>query len=125
MSQDTPTASNPYVARMRDAALERLREETAERREVEKIVLGKNPGRDWTGDMVKLGADWLVEVCRRDERPTWTTVVAGKRGLNHHYTQEMAVLELIARRYDDNPNTSPAAAGYAARVLGIPTDPNA
>jgi hypothetical protein len=122
MDQPAPTTDNPYVARMKAAAYERWTEETAERRQVEEIVLGKNPGRDRTGDAVKLGDDWVVEVCRRDGSSTWTTVVDGKRGLTHHYTQEMAVLELVARRYDDNPNTSPMASAYAGRVLGIPAD---
>lgn len=104
--------------RMRDAAVEQQQERFAEHRKVTEIVLGSNRARRRVGEIVKLGDDYVVEVEDRDII-TWTTVVGGNGTPMHHHTQEMAVLDLIARRHDPNPSSTAAAAFYAGRVLGI------
>lgn len=104
---------------MKEAAYERWQQESAERREVEKVILGERPVRARIGEMVKLGDDYAVQVIRGDEA-TWTTVVGGKRSPFHHLTQELAVLHLIARRHEER--GADTAVIYAARVLGIPTE---
>jgi hypothetical protein len=116
------TARKSIQERLRDAAVEQAQERAAERRRVEEIVFGSRSfdSSERIGDIVKLGDDYVVEVERTGHDTTWTTVVAGKRSSWHHHTQEAAVLHLIARRYDDNPNSNAQAAFYAGRVLGIP-----
>ena len=122
MSQDTPTADNPMVARMKDAAYERWTAEERERREVSDLVLGPRSTSQWTGDMVKLGDDWLVEICERDQRPTWTTMVDGQPGRRRFADQDGALLHLLARRYEGVTERAYEAAKYAARVLSFPDD---
>jgi hypothetical protein len=108
----------PLLDRLRDAAVEQVREQQAEHRRIEKLVLGRD-SRDRVTDLVKLGDDYVVEVTARNGAITWTTVVNGEKTPYHHERQEDAVLHLIARRYDDNPNTNVNAACYAGRVLGV------
>lgn len=110
-------ADHPFLTRMKEAAYERQLEETQQRRQVEGIVLGKNPGRDRLGDVTKLGDDYVVEVIDRDGRSSWATVVGGTDSFWRWESQEIAVLALIARRYGDR---DAAAVPYAARVLNIP-----
>src|SRR5688572_19200658 len=117
------TAPPSIIDRMKDAAAEQTREQQDERRRVAEIVLGKNVGGYRVTDMVKVGDDYAVEVTDRKDDATWTTVVGGERGLTMFLTQEEAVLHLIARRYDDNPNSNVQAAFYAGRVLGVGTTP--
>jgi hypothetical protein len=116
------TAPKLIQERMRDAAVEQAQERAAEHRRVADIVLGsrRNP-RCRVVDVVRLGGDFVVEVQPGHDQPAvWTTVVGDARGNEYFTTQELAVLHLVARRYDDNPNTSTRAAFYAGRVLGIP-----
>lgn len=111
------------IQRMKDAAYERIQEQQNEHSYLADLVLGDitKRGVRYIGEIVKLGGDYLVEVFGRNrEDATWTTVVSGKPTSQHHYRQEEAVLHLIARRYDDDPNRSPQAAFYAGRVLGLP-----
>lgn len=103
--------------RLRDAAVEQVREQQAEHRRISDLVLGSD-SRDRVTDLVKLGDDYMVEVTARNGAITWTTVVNGEKTSFHHERQEDAVLHLIARRYDENPNTNIQAAFYASRVLG-------
>lgn len=118
---DATAQKKSIEERMRDAAVEQQRERAAERRNVEKIVLGERSfdSRERLGEIVNLGGDYVVEVGKTGHDTTWTTVVAGKRTSWHHHTQEAAILHLIARRYDDNDNSNHQAAFYAGRVLGI------
>lgn len=118
---DTRTS---ILDRMREAALTAIQEQQAEMRRVEQIVLGDN-SRDRVTDLVKLGEDYVVEVTARNGTVTFTTVVGGEKTPFHHERQEDAVLHLIARRYDDNPNTNLSAAYYAGRVLGVNPLPRA
>lgn len=110
--------------RMREAALTQVREQQAEMRRVEQLVLGDN-SRDRVTELTKLGDDYVVEVRQPNGCITWTTVVDGEKTPFRHERQEDAVLHLIARRYDDNPNTSLDAAYYAGRVLGVNPLPRA
>ena len=117
----TDTDRPSFLDRQRDAALAELREKQDEFRRVADIVLGTNRGsRQHVTNVIKLGDDYLVEVTKRDET-LWTTVVRQKASNSYFYGQEEAILHLIARRYDDNPNSNGSAAFYAGRVLGIPT----
>lgn len=108
----------------RDAALTQIRGQHAELRRVEEIVLGDN-SRDRVTEIVKLGDDYVVEVRQPNGCILWTTVVDGQKCSQYHERQEDAVLHLIARRYDDNPNTNLSAAYYAGRVLGVNPLPRA
>ena len=115
---------NPLVQRMKDAAFERWQEDGAKRREVEAIVLGPNAhSRDRLGEVVPFGDDWLVEVTSGTgdkAESLWTSVVGGKKTHARYWSQEHAVLNLIARRYTESLTDSHSAAVYAGRVLGIP-----
>lgn len=115
--------AHPQDAR-RDAAAEQVQERADESCKVAEIVLGTGShlGRERVGDVVKLGDDYLVQVMRNRSNTTWTTVVGGERSSWHYHTQEAAILHLIARRHDDNPNSNASAAFYAGRVLGLPKD---
>jgi hypothetical protein len=104
--------------RLRDAAVEQVHEQQAEYRRIGDLVLGRD-SRDRVTDLVKLGDDYVAEVTARNGMVTWTTVVNGEKTPFHHERQEDAVLHLIARRYDDNPNSNIQAAYYAGRVLGV------
>jgi hypothetical protein len=117
---DTTTPKS-IQERMRDAAVEQAQERADEHRRVTDIVLGRRPNpRYRVVDVVRLGDDFVVEVQPGHDQPVWTTVVGDAHGNEYFTTQELAVLHLVARRYDDNPNTSARAAFYAGRVLGIP-----
>jgi hypothetical protein len=109
-----------FLDRQRDAALAEIRELYAEQRKVADIVLGDRlPRGQSVGEIVKFGSDYLVEVQRRDERPTWTVVEASKATSCHFYSQEEAALYLIALRHGGDHT----AVYYAGRVLGIlPSD---
>jgi hypothetical protein len=120
MSTDTAPHKTIHE-RQRDAALAQVAEWRAEKRRVAEIVLGPNPPiRRHLSEVIKLGDDYLIQVRDGNEPPTWTTVVNGKRSIWLFPTQEEALLHLIARRGDDDENTSANAAHYAGRVLGLP-----
>lgn len=109
--------SDAILNRMKDAAYEQWRTESAQRRDLEttlKLMRG-----DRLGDVVRLGDDFVVEVHSRGDDATWTTVVRGERNPRHWDSQEEAVLHLIARRHGDRDGES---VPYAARVLGIPAN---
>ena len=117
----TATDKPSFLDRQKDAALAELRERQAEHRRVGDLVIGTNRGnRRHVTDVIKLGGDYIVEVTEGDS-VQWTTVVGGKANSWYFHRQEVAILHLIARRYDDNPNSNGSAAFYAGRVLGIPT----
>lgn len=118
---DADTKPLTIVERMKEAAYEQSRERQAEWSRVAEIVLGKAISRrEYLGEVVKLGEDFVVEVEHHGSEPSWTTVVGGKKSTWHQRTQEEAVLYLIARRYDANDNSHLHAAFYAGRVLGVP-----
>lgn len=119
---DTTAPKKSIQERMRDAAVEQAQQRAAEHRRVTDIVLGPRPNpRYQVVDVVRLGDDFVVEVQPgRDQPAVWTTVVGDERGNDYFTTQELAVLHLVARRYDDNPNTNVHAARFAGRVLGVP-----
>jgi hypothetical protein len=108
--------------RLKEAAVEQVREQQAEHRRIADLVLGRD-SRNRVTDLTKLGDDYVVEVTARSGAYTWTTVVNGKKTSVYHERQEDAVLHLIARRYDDNINSNVQAAFYAGRVLGVGTTP--
>lgn len=113
---------NPMVQKMKDAAFERWNDESAKRREIEAVIFGSNrPARDRIGDIIAIGDDWLVEVLSGTET-LWTSVIGGKKTSQHYYSQERAILHLIARRYEDGYSDADTSVFYAARVLGIPED---
>lgn len=116
---DTDIAKPSFLDRRKDAALAEIRERGAEHRRIEEIVLAGN-SRNRVTEVIRLEGDYLAQVEGRDGATTWTTVVNGERSTWHHHTQEEAILHLIARRYDPNPNSNASAAFYAGRVLGIP-----
>ena len=115
-----PDTDSVFVQRQKDAALARINAERAKRRELERIVIGDHGRNGWLGEVVPIGDDWLVQVCRRDRDPIWETVVAGKADHWQHDDQERALLHLIARRHTTSATDAYTAAVYAARVLGIP-----
>lgn len=121
----TETAIPWIVDQMKGAAYQQMIERQNDFTRVAQIVLGANRGRHRVTDMVQLGEDYVVEVTEPKGRTLWTTVVADQRSSRYYETQEEAVLHLIARRHDPDPNTSAQAAFYAGRVLGtnrIPRD---
>jgi hypothetical protein len=122
MSDTDTTKQLTIVERMKQAAYEQSREQYAERNRVAAMVLTEAAQRrgDGIGEIVKLGGDFVVQVVRRGEDPSWTTVVGGEKSTWHFRTQEEAVLHLIARRYDDK-DSSQSAAFYAGRILGVPS----
>ena len=114
------TTANSIIDQMRDAAYERENEQRKVERAVAEIVLGKNPGgRKRVTAVIPLGDDHLVELSV-EGKVWWTFVVNDMRGSRYHFTQEQAILHLIATRHDHNPDTSYAMAVAAGRVLGIP-----
>ncbi|MEV1315425.1 hypothetical protein AB0J14_04990 [Micromonospora arborensis] len=114
------TTAHSIIDRMKDAAYERENERREVERAVEKIVLGKNADRrQRVTTVITLGDDHVVEITDRD-KVMWTFVVNGERGSRYHFTQEQAILHLIASRYDSNSNDSYAMATAAGRVLAIP-----
>lgn len=122
MSQDITPAEHPNLKRLKDAAYERWQEDGAERERVRSIVIGEH--RSYRlGDLTKVGDDYVAEVIDNSTgQSTWTSVVGGEKTHRHWLSPDMALLHLLAVRRDPNPNTSPHAATYAARVLGIPAD---
>ncbi|MEU0078473.1 hypothetical protein ABZY58_11305 [Micromonospora tulbaghiae] len=113
------TGTDSPLDRMKTAAYERENERRAEERAIEEIVLGKNPNRRTrVTNVVKIGDDYVVEVTDKGE-VRWTFVVFGVAGRYYHDSQELAILHLIASRYDDNLNTNIGWTAAAARVLGI------
>lgn len=118
------TDRRPFLDVQRDAALAQIREQADELLRVQKVALGDN-SRDRVTEVVKLGEDYVVEVTEPKGRVLWTTVVDGQGCSQYHERQEDAVLHLIARRYDPNPNTNLDAAYYAGRVLGVNPPPRA
>lgn len=110
-----------FLDRQRDAALEEIREIYAERRRVADIVIGTDHrtqrGRS-TGEIVKLGSDYVVEVVGDTGFDAhWTVVESSKASSFYFHTQEEAVLFLFALRHCGGDS---AAAYYAGRVLGLP-----
>lgn len=117
---ENPTANQTAMYdRMRDAALDREREQAAERNRISDLILGCVPRSHRLGDVIWVGSDCVAEVIGRNQT-TWTTVVDDQRGFAHWLTQDEALLHLIAIRHEGNPDGSRQAAYYAARVLGIP-----
>ena len=118
--------SDRRKAAITEAALAEYQERGEELRRIEDLVLGTNRrGGRRVSELVKLGNDYLVKVEDGDSAqwtPAWTTVVNGEANSWYHERQEKAMLHLIARRYDDNPNSNVNAAHYAGRVLGLPTN---
>jgi hypothetical protein len=118
---DGRSLSERFVDAMKQDAWDRAKQERAERSRLNVLIHGLE-SRHGLGEIVKLGDDYVVEV--RDGGRTydslWTTVVNGEKTFHHHATQEAAILHLIARRHDSNPNTSACAAFYAGRILGLP-----
>lgn len=108
-----------FIERQKDAALEQVRNQQAEARKIEELILGRNHHGRYVSVVVKIGDDWVAEVVKGDEK-TWTFVVNGKASMFHHGTQEEAILHLIASRYEPNLNENYRAAYYAGRVLGLP-----
>jgi hypothetical protein len=122
---ETQTATNEATAprksfldMQRDAALEQVRQQSDERQRVRDLVIGKRR-HESLGDLVRLGDDYVAEIIRGDDI-TWATVLSGQPDSWRHLTQEQAILHLIAKRYDSNPNSNINAAFYAGRVLGLP-----
>ena len=109
-----------------DAAAEQVRKESEEHSRVAEMVLGpvdRRPGR-YLAEIVKLGEDYVVQVAGgrfagEPEPPRWTFTVNGKVANFFHQDQEMAILHLIASRYDPNPNSNHMGAHYAAKLLGL------
>ncbi|MEV5629200.1 hypothetical protein [Micromonospora tulbaghiae] len=112
-------SSANILDQMKNAAYERENERRAVERGVEEIVLGENPNRRYrVTAVITLGDDHLVEVHTGD-RVMWTFVIDGRRSGRYHYTQEQAILHLIAARYDNSPGDSYQMSIAAGRVLGI------
>lgn len=114
-----PDTDKPsFLDRRKATALERLYEQANDRQRVTAIVLRKN-SPDRVDEVIRLGDDYLVEITKPDATVVWATVVGSKDDSWRHRTQEEAILHLIARRYNNDPDSNYAAAFHAARVLGI------
>jgi hypothetical protein len=112
-----------FLDRQRDAALTQVREESAERRRISEIVLGSQERRRRTGEMIRIGSDWVVEVIENGKTSLWTTVVNDRRGIEYHPLVDDALLHLIAQRYD-YAGQAIQAHHYARRVLLLPEHGN-
>lgn len=103
----------------RDAAYQDMLAANADHDRITKLILGDRPGRGHLSDLIKLGDnDYLAQITTKTGS-LWTTVVNGQPSSTHHHTQDMALLHLVARRHDDNPNDSYQAARFAGRALGV------
>ncbi len=115
-------------AAIQQAAMEQYREQQDEFARVATIVLGETDRRrpnEHIDAFIKLGdGDYVVSVAeyRSDDPPTWTTVVNNQRSSWRWHTRDEALLHLVARRHDDNPNSNSASAICAGRVLLLPTE---
>jgi hypothetical protein len=52
----------------------------------------------------------------------WTTVYGGRTHGSYYPSDELAMIALLARRQDDDPNATRYAVRYAARMLGVRED---
>lgn len=125
---DKPSSLERRDAAIQAAALEQYHAQQDEFARVSTIVLGEPNRRrpnQHIDTFIKVGdGDYVVSVAeyRSDDPPKWTTVVGNQRSSWYWRTHDEALLHLVARRHDDNPNSNSASAICAGRVLLLPAD---
>jgi hypothetical protein len=84
----------------------------------EQLQLGRG---EQVGRIISLpSGGHVVEVVGRFGTSMWTTVYGGQSDHSYYHTDQLAMIALLARQQEDDPNLTRHAVRYVARALDIP-----